>query len=93
MSAPETLASEARGARLERSEGQNHRKTTTVPHDEICRRLVQTSTVVLVEVAAPEYVSMYALFVSIAEIEVPVTQLNSDAVCTRCMHPFTVQYP
>ena len=33
---------------------------------EICRRLVQTSFVVLVEIAAPEYVSMYALFVSIA---------------------------
>ena len=73
--------------------GQNHRKTTTVPHDEICRRLVQTSTVVLVEVAAPEYVSMHAFFVSIAEIEVPVTQLNSDAVYPRCVHPLTVQYP
>ena len=53
---------------------------------------MQTSTVVLVEVAAPEDVSMYALFVSIAEIEVPVTQLNSDAVFTRFVHPFTVQY-
>ena len=67
--------------------------TTTAGRYEICRRLVQTSFVVLVEIAAPEYVSMYALFVSIAEIEVPVTQLNSDAVYTRCVHPFTVQYP
>ena len=27
-----------------------------------------------------------------SQIEVPVTQLNSDAVFTRFVHPFTVQY-
>ena len=42
--------------------------TTTAGRHEICRRLVQTSFVVLVEIAAPEYVSTNAFFVATAGV-------------------------
>ena len=42
--------------------------TTTAGRYEICRRLVQTSLVVLVEIAAPEYISMNAFFIAAAGV-------------------------